>query len=274
MQSSYGTIEYATRGSGPPLLVAHGVFGGFDAALDHASRYAGDGFRVVAPSRFGYLGSTMPAGASASDQADAFAELLTHLGIDRAAVFGFSAGSVSAIQFALRHPDRTSALILGSGHYPQKHYKIHGNVLRPIYTDLAFWAAKTFFRRRFWGFIAGLPKTYEPSTSDIQTINEVRLLPIGPRREGAIFDTIVSEPEVDHYPLESITVPTLMIHARDDRLAKFETVPPAAVRIPGVRFVVIERGAHLLLGAEARARREIAEFGRTHAAPIIKGVAS
>jgi len=38
--------------------VSHGIFGGFDAALNHADAYVGDGFRVIAPSRFEYLGST------------------------------------------------------------------------------------------------------------------------------------------------------------------------------------------------------------------------
>ena len=47
-----------------------------------------------------------------ADQADAYALLLDTLGIERAAVFGYSGGGPSAIQFAFRHAERTSALIL------------------------------------------------------------------------------------------------------------------------------------------------------------------
>src|SRR5689334_11595528 len=50
-----GPIEYAEQGEGEPLLVVHGAGGGYDQGLLLA-RDLGDGFRVIAPSRFGYLG--------------------------------------------------------------------------------------------------------------------------------------------------------------------------------------------------------------------------
>jgi pimeloyl-ACP methyl ester carboxylesterase len=59
-------------------------------------------------------------------------------------------------------------------------------------------------------------------------------------------------------------VPTLMVHAADDALARYATVPPAAARIPGARLLTIERGGHLYLAAEARVRREVAGFIRAH----------
>ena len=49
--------------------------------------------RVIVPSRFGYLGSTLPEGATAADQADVFVELLDHLGLTRVEVMAISAGS-------------------------------------------------------------------------------------------------------------------------------------------------------------------------------------
>jgi len=70
------------------------------------------GIRVIAMSRFGYLRTPMPADASAAAQADAHLCLLDALGIRRAAVMGGSAGAPSALQMAIRHPDRVSALIL------------------------------------------------------------------------------------------------------------------------------------------------------------------
>jgi hypothetical protein len=45
----------------------------------------GEGFRVISPSRFGYFGSTHQPTATPADQADTYAILLDHLGIDRAA---------------------------------------------------------------------------------------------------------------------------------------------------------------------------------------------
>ena len=55
--------------------------------------------------------SAMPDDASPEAQADAFIDLLDALGIDRVPVVGGSAGALSAIAFALRHPDRCTALI-------------------------------------------------------------------------------------------------------------------------------------------------------------------
>lgn len=75
-----------------PLLFSYLLFGGFDLGLGTADAYLGDGFRVIAPSRFGYLGSSLQAGATLADQADAYAALLDALGVERTAVVGFSAG--------------------------------------------------------------------------------------------------------------------------------------------------------------------------------------
>jgi pimeloyl-ACP methyl ester carboxylesterase len=134
-----------------------------------------------------------------------------------------------------------------------------------VYTDRVFWALNTFTPRLLRGFAAGLSNGYVPSPAEETTIRAVMeaLFPINPRRKGAVFDTIVSEPDVDSYPLERIAVPTLMVHAADDTLARYQTVPPAARRIPGARLLTIERGGHLLLGAEARVRAEIAGFLRS-----------
>ena len=74
----------------------------------------GPGFRIIAPSRFGYFHSSLPPGATPADQADAYALLLDHLGIGRAVVFGFSAGRGSVLEFGLRHPDRVIGLILAN----------------------------------------------------------------------------------------------------------------------------------------------------------------
>src|SRR5688572_22248917 len=73
---------------------------------------AGRGYRAIAVSHFGYLRTSLPANASPETQADAHACLLEALGIDRAGVIGVSAGAPSAMQFAIRHRQRCSALVL------------------------------------------------------------------------------------------------------------------------------------------------------------------
>jgi len=96
-----------------PLLVSHGVLGCHVDTVDSWwADLPGPGFRVIGPSPFGYFGSTLPEGATPADQADAYALLVDHLGIERAVVIGFSAGSGSILELARRHPERVTGLIL------------------------------------------------------------------------------------------------------------------------------------------------------------------
>ena len=54
-----GPIEYAEAGAGEPLLLIHGAGGGYDQGLLIARDF-GEGHRVIAPSRFGYLKTPVP----------------------------------------------------------------------------------------------------------------------------------------------------------------------------------------------------------------------
>src|SRR5687767_627021 len=68
-----GPIEAAIIGNGPPLLLVHGAGGGFDQSLFFARTLSERGIRIIAPSRFGYLRTPLPADASPAAQADAHA---------------------------------------------------------------------------------------------------------------------------------------------------------------------------------------------------------
>jgi pimeloyl-ACP methyl ester carboxylesterase len=107
-----GPVEYAETGAGIPLLSIHGAGGGYDQGLASVADLVGGGFHVIAPSRFGYLRTPVPRDASPAAQADAHAALLSELNTASAIVVGFSAGARSAVELAIRHPDRVAALIL------------------------------------------------------------------------------------------------------------------------------------------------------------------
>jgi pimeloyl-ACP methyl ester carboxylesterase len=93
----------------------------------------------------------------------------------------------------------------------------------------------------------GVPKGWDASrNSDFLTIRTA-LFPVAPKKLGVAFDAVVSEPASNSFPFEDIRVPTLLVHAADDRLAPYEHVPPAAARIPGARLATIEAGGHLFL---------------------------
>ncbi len=62
---------------------------------------------------------------------------------------------------------------------------------------------------------------------------------------------------MNSFPLEQLSVPTLLIHARDDPLVSYQSAADAAERIPGSVLVTLESGGHLGLGQTERIRAAI-----------------
>ena len=60
IETGCGPIEYATDGEGDPVLVVHGVFGGFDQGLVIARGNIGDRFHSIVSSRYGTRSTTNP----------------------------------------------------------------------------------------------------------------------------------------------------------------------------------------------------------------------
>lgn len=264
VETNCGTIEYAQAGSGYPVLVVHGNGGGFDQGLGLAHTYLGKGFQVIAPSRFGYLRSPVPVDATVEMQADAYACLLDKLHIDRAALLTTSAGVTSSLQFAMRHPDRVSALVLHSPNAPGKvdmQLPPRQVFSAMFHSDFAFWTLMTCFRpamRSFVGIPKGFVLTKEMESYAAQALMSV--LPASARADGMVFDTFVSNPEINQYTFEMIQAPTIIISAVDDPMALHENARALAERIPGARLVVVENGGHLMLGHDGAVKEEINRF--------------
>lgn len=256
-----GTIEYAARGEGDPILVSHGIFHGCDGG-QMSVRDLLPGHRVIAPSRFGYLGSPLPADATPAEQADAFAALLDHLDIERSDVIGISAGATAALRFALRHPDRVDHLIILAGNLPGGATAVaQPSWARVLYNDPAMWTLRTLLPA-VMARLSGVPAGFDASPDDQRFVTELidSLFPVAPRAAGIAFDAFVSNPDVNDAPLEELTVPTLLVHAEDDPLASYEAAAQAAARIPRSRLLTLDTGGHLTLGQTDRVRDEIASF--------------
>jgi pimeloyl-ACP methyl ester carboxylesterase len=257
----FGTVEYAVRAEGEPLLVSHGIFHGCDGGL-LAVRDVVAGRRIIVPSRFGYLGSELPADATVADQAAAFVEVLDHLELDTVDVIGISAGTGAAVELALGHPGRVGHLVISSGNWPGSPTTVAPPAWAKVfYNDPAMWAIK-ICGGPLLGGLMGVPKGFPRNADDRQAIDEMvdSIFPVEGRVEGALFDAYVSNPAISTCHLESLAVPTLVIHAIDDPLASFEAAERAATRIPGALLVALDSGGHLGLGQNDRVRREIAAF--------------
>lgn len=271
--SPFGDIEFAQGGTGPAVLVIHGSGGGFDQGELIVRAVLGDRFHWIAPSRFGYLGSTFRAGATFDEQAHAYAYLLDHLRIRSAAVVALSHGGPSALLLAALHPGRVTSLTLisagvaSSTDATQSEANQKGEALTAIFRrDYRYWAVTTAFRSWFLelmgvtgAVIANLtPEQRALADQVIDFMNPVSL-----RSAGVTFDNGAAMP---NERIAAIRAPTLILHARDDTLQLYRNAEFAAATVPGARLVSFEQGGHLVMAVQQAAiRRLIDEHIRAHA---------
>ena len=280
VDTGFGRVEYLDRGHGPAVLVVHGITQGADGGLrDLAEELVPDGYRVLVPSRFGYLGSAMPEHATPEMQDDAFAELLGVLDISAAVVVAGSAGSTSALYLCVRHPGRVRALVLISANVPGPH-QLKGLPPRPLFraifgSDPILWAMITYLP----GVLARLsqvlvvPEGVQLVTGDEQKLSRaMRQVLLGERRvSGEVFDAYESNPAVSRIELSQVRVPTLVMHARDDPGPPYASAVEMANRIPEAQLVTVDRGGHLMLGDHADAIAEVARFIDEHGSSSAMG---
>jgi len=281
IDTARGPVEYATMGEGAPLLVVHGASGGFDQGLWIAKRMGAEGFKFIAPSRFGYLRTPLPADASAAAQADLHASLLDALNIGQVAVLGASAGGPSSLQFVLRHPQRASALVLlvpaayAPPAWTDSKLKTTASALMVdvvLKSDFIVWLASKTHRSSLLHLLGVPPAVQRRLTRpEQQRLIETILFPISQRQKGLANDGKVVPREVENrYPLERITTPTLIVSAADD---PYNTLPASkytAEKIPGARLIELEQGGHLFIGQEEYVRSEVTAFLKENAGAEVK----
>lgn len=282
VETACGPIEYAVAGDGPPVLVVHGAGGGFDQGMDFSEPLVRSGFRVIAMSRFGYLRTPVPADASAAAQADAHAGLLDALDIPRAALVGASAGAPSSMQFALRHPERTAALVLlVPAAYPAHVARRPGGAMperisseteflfdTALRSDFLFWFASRIARKTVMRAILGTPPSVveQASAQERARVASVlaHILPVSRRWRGLVNDASITSC-LPRYDLERIAAPTLVVSVADDLYGTYDGARYSAERIPHARFIGYPTGGHLWVGHQKEIMAEIAGFLRNAA---------
>ncbi len=248
---SYGAMTYVDVGKGETILSIHGIFGGYDQAFDTCKDMA-ENYRIIAPSRFGYLGSDILGDGTPKEQAKAYVELLDRLGVDKVYVIATSAGGTVAIRFALDYPERTKGLILycSAMPLPNKIDKVARYQGPPelLTNNFGMWLLSPLF------------EVFMGITSD--TIYS--MLPINERRIGVRIDAALTNPDMarnyDEYAIETLQIPTLILHAKDDKMASYESVVRVCDRFPNCTFHAFEEGGHLMKGNEAEIKRALADF--------------
>ena len=252
---SYGAMTYVDEGEGEVILSAHGLFGGYDQAYENVIVRSGKN-RVLAPSRFGYLGSDAKGEGSPKDQADAYVELLDQLGIDQVFILGTSAGGTPAIRFALDYPERVKGLILYCSAMPvtekPESFIEYQAPPEPFLSDYAMYLISPLMPP-----LLGMPAS---TVTIIQPISE--------RKAGAIIDGKLTNPDMERhfedYPIEELKVPVLILHSEDDPIASFEKVKIAQRRFPDLTLVAYPDGGHMMVGHSQEIDQALDDFLNRH----------
>ncbi len=269
-----GPIEYAESGQGAAILSLHGAMGAYDQSRILADIIAEPVYRFLAVSRPGYFQTPLSSGEKPHDQADLYASLLDELDIDKAAVMAISGGGPSAIHFALRYPDRCTCLVLAS------------TCGGPIETSIPMSFKITCFLARFPSIVNWMRKSAmkNPEKAASRAITDPVILKqtmddseswalylelmestfdqMAKRLKGTAND-IESTREIT-FPLEEISVPTLIVHGSKDAIVPYEHHGKVlSERIPGAKHLCVQGGEHTTIFTHRSIVREtVNEFIR------------
>jgi len=183
-------------------------------------------------------------------------------GLERFALLAFSQGCATGITYAVRHPARVSHLILVGG------YPVGAARRARSASDKERWDAMLTLVRLGWGqenaaFRQLFTSQFIPDSTKEQAdwFNELQRVSITPEEAVRAMN---ATGDVDVSPLlAKVTVPTLVMHARDDARVPFDQGRRLAAGIPGARFVPLASRNHIIMQDEPAFPRfllEIREF--------------
>ncbi len=253
-QSPSGELEYQVAGDGQPILVIHGAGGGYEQGMLLTQVFDLTRYKIIAISRPGYRLTPLATGIRPEDQADAACTLLDHLGIERAIVLAISAGGLSSLQLAVRHPDRCAALVLLSAVTPAILTNLPGAHMVPLMrllmsSDYVLWLILRLGTRALMLSMGKIDPAQLQSSQNRRIVDQMLegFIPSSDWRTGTINDI---EQVYDMNPnlTQQVSVPTLVIHGTNDTAVPYTVAQATAGAISDARLLTIEGGTHLIGG--------------------------
>lgn len=245
-------LHVRDQGSGPPLLLLHGLHGQMGHFNYGAVAELADSFRVVTVDRpgAGWSGPALEPGLRA--QARILAGLVERLGLERPTVVGHSLGGTVALAMALDHPQAVGALALIAP------LSDPGQEAPPVFGALGI---RPRALCRLFAWTLAVPATVlggarvlqwvfgpEPVPADFQTRGG-GLLSLRPSQFiGASRDMQVLPAELPQLARRyaALDVPLAVLYGRDDRLLDWGANGHDLVaRVAGARLELVE-GGHML----------------------------
>ncbi|QHV97625.1 alpha/beta fold hydrolase [Spirosoma endbachense] len=184
------------------------------------------------------------------DMADDAAGLLDYLGIDKAHIVGVSMGGMIAQRVAYRHPNRVLSLvsIMAGGGKADFPLLAKPAVLASIPPPALPADTAAYTQREIKVFRALGGQAYKADSTQIRRQVEADIqrsfYPDGYERQGAA--SMAGFYAGREQQLQTIRVPTLVIHGSDDPLVVPDAGRNVAANIPNARFELIEGMGHLI----------------------------
>ena len=168
--------------------------------------------------------------------------------LERFPLLGISQGAAVSIEFAARHPDRVSHLILFGGYAAGWRHTASPEEVREreavmVLTETGWGRANPSYRHLF-------SQTFMPSATadELAWFDEFQARTTSP--ENAVrFLEAFSTIDVRER-LKDIRCPTMVIHSRNDLRIPMSSGRSLAAQIPNAEFVGLESENHLLIGRE------------------------
>ena len=252
-------LAWSLVGEGPPLVRALGWFTNLDFEWRHpASRRCIDlmaaNYRVL---RYDARGMGMSerdvTEVSAATRLQDLEAVIEASGLERFILWGLSEGGTTAIQYAAKHPERVSHLVLW------------GSFLKPVLDEEIV--------RKWMALLDLIPSQWGSSNRAFRQMMTAQFIPDGDAEQNEFFNelqrhaaqpevvvnTVMSINDIDVSDIASqVTVPTLVMHRVDDLLVPIHQSIEIAATIPGAKLVQLQGANHWML-SDARAFREIVE---------------
>jgi pimeloyl-ACP methyl ester carboxylesterase len=231
-------LYFIEAGSGPPLLLVHGLMVTGDMFAPVLDRFATT-HRVIVPDLRGHGRSrALPPPYTARQLAADLAGVLQQLGIDSAAVLGYSQGGAIAQQLALDYPEHCNRLVLACTYafnMATPREQLEGHVTPLLLRVLG--------PRRFAQFVVSqgakeLDKERAEWLVNLMA-NQDRQLMIAAWNETMAFDS--------RQRLGEIVCPTLIIAGSQDRAVPLHHARMLHEGIRGSQLVVIEGAGQTLI---------------------------
>jgi pimeloyl-ACP methyl ester carboxylesterase len=243
-------MHYVRAGSGPPLLLIHGIVGcesnwrrNIVALAQNASVYAIDLVNMGKSERV--AGADVDLAATA----DRVAACMDALGLDQADIAGHSHGGAVALMVAARHPERVRSLILFAPITPFN--KLEASLIRLYNTAPGRGLARLAPHLPRWVQTIALGRMYgDPARIVNGTLNGY----IDGMRIAGTVDHILAIVRGWYADLASIkaalpllaNVPTLLVWGDRDRAVSVESGMRLHRELPESELVVIRGGGHVV----------------------------